>query len=328
MGTPKEASLAYHAPGSVSSGAMRLPGHMGEGDPSHRIDPDDHLVEPESRQEVIDGRIIEVSPARPGHGDTHCRLDTAIHSGVAQGYVASSDLLTRRDRENDFATDTCVRKAGIDPDSGYRYLEELSFEVFHTQSRSKACKRARYVIASGVRRIFGLFVDPVSPAHEASSQVAITVEEWSPDNDQWVVLDSGDYIDDPCLACPLPVASLMEATALDDAVVRMYIAKRNPVIEKLKTMSRTKGFRDGRDQGLRDGRNQGFLDGKRKALFDVLALRSIALTSAERTRINACTDLARLDAWFARALSVQRANELFNHSDATEPRATHRTEKR
>ncbi len=36
--------------------------------------------------------------------------------------------------ESDFATDVCVRKDGVDPETGGRYLEELSFEVAHTQS--------------------------------------------------------------------------------------------------------------------------------------------------------------------------------------------------
>ncbi len=51
------------------------------------------------------------------------------------GYVASPELLTRTETESDFATDVCVRREGVDPQTGGRHLEELAFEVANTQTR-------------------------------------------------------------------------------------------------------------------------------------------------------------------------------------------------
>ena len=54
---------------------------------------------------------------------------------LAEGYVASTELLTRTEKGFDFATDVCVRQEAIDPETGGRYLEEISFEVANTQTR-------------------------------------------------------------------------------------------------------------------------------------------------------------------------------------------------
>ena len=306
---PRDSSRVYLAPGSVSSGAMRLPGSSESRAWPDLRDPDDHLVEPETRQEIFRGQLVEVSPARPGHGDTHCRLDAAVRLCTREGYVASTDLLTRRDHDSDFATDTCVRKAGTvqGQDGETRHLEELSFEVFHTQSRSLARERARDVIASGVRRMFGLFVDPLSPAQEAAGQAAVTVEEWSPVRDAWIALDPGRAIEDPCLAAPLPVAALMDAAALDDAVARMLIARHNPVIEELARTSHDAGYDKGHDAGY----DKGQLAGQIAAVLELLAYRGIALTPAQRARIAACDDPIRLAGWITRSLSIESADELF-----------------
>jgi len=42
--------------------------------------------------------------------------------------TGSTDLLTRAGPGSDFATGTCIRRSGIDPRTGSRYLEEVAFE--------------------------------------------------------------------------------------------------------------------------------------------------------------------------------------------------------
>ncbi len=103
------AEMTYLAPGAVHSGSMRLPA----ADNPSRLDPDDHLVEPETRFEVFQGERVYVSPARPGHGDLHSRLDGVVGEHVATAYTTSVDLLTRRSDDNDFATDVSVRRDGL-----------------------------------------------------------------------------------------------------------------------------------------------------------------------------------------------------------------------
>ena len=93
-------------------------------------------------REVIDGQIIQVSPANPSHADRTVDISYVLRANVAPNYVASTDLLTRISDENDFATDVCIRKAGTDA-QGHRHLEELSFEVKYTQVLGKPLYNAR-----------------------------------------------------------------------------------------------------------------------------------------------------------------------------------------
>jgi hypothetical protein len=310
------------APGTAGAGAMQLPG-ASEG---VRWNPDAHLVPPETRQEIVRGELVEAQPARPGHGDTHARLDAVVSLSVAPGYVASSDLLTRRSADSDFATDTCVRKIGRNPETGYRWLEELSFEVFFTQSGREARERARDVISSGVRRMFGLFVSEGYFDGDVDGDVAIAVHEWSRERNDWIELEHDEVIEDPCLCAPLPVRALVHAAAADDAVVQALAARRNPALEQLRAESQVSGFRDGEAKGFRDGEAKGFRDGEakgfrdgeakgqvanqRQVLLDVLAHRGIELDASQAERIAACEDLATLRRWFLRALNVSRADEL------------------
>ena len=74
----------------------------------------DHLIVPETPQEMVRGRLLAM-PCKEGHGDPHCQIDYLIRAHVRPGYVASTDLLTRWSKDSDFASDTCIRKAGTDP---------------------------------------------------------------------------------------------------------------------------------------------------------------------------------------------------------------------
>ncbi len=89
---------------------------------------DDHCVRPESRKEMVRGRVVMAAPALLPHGQRHCELDYVIRGSVADGYVSATDLLTRHGPSSNFATDTCVMREGIDPNTGVRWLEELAFE--------------------------------------------------------------------------------------------------------------------------------------------------------------------------------------------------------
>jgi hypothetical protein len=284
-------------PGASSAGAMRLPGAR------ERWNPDDHAVQPEARQELVRGELVDALPARPGHGDTHSRLDAVVWLCVAPGWVVSTDLLTRRSASSDFATDTCVRRAGRDPATGHRCLEELSFEIFFTQALPEARERARDVSGSGVRRMFGLFVTERYRDADVDGQVDIAVREWSRERDEWVALDLDASIEDRCLRTPLPVRALVEAAAADDAIARALVARRNPVIEKLQAESEARGFRSGATRGKLEGRLEGKVETLRWALLDVLAHHRVALDDAQAERIAACQDPDVLQRWFTRALT-------------------------
>ena len=94
---------------------------------------DEYLDEPDEieRWERVDGRKKQALPAEAGHGDPHFKLDALVDAHLAEGYLGSTDLKTRVDVEHEYASDTCVRKEGIDPATGKRHLEALVFEVEH-----------------------------------------------------------------------------------------------------------------------------------------------------------------------------------------------------
>ncbi|HWN69844.1 MAG TPA: hypothetical protein VNM90_19515 [Haliangium sp.] len=265
---------------------MRLPA----ADSTPWPDPDDHLVEPGTRWEVFNGERVYVSPARPGHGDLHTRLGSLLDEHVAADYTASTDLLTRRSHDNDFATDVSVRRTGRNPATGHRYLEEISFEIFFQESRQYARARARNVVNYGVRRMLGIFVRERYPDSDTDGLVDYTVAEWSAERDDWVVLQPGAVIEDPTLLVPIPVEALTDAVASRDAVARALLATRNRVLQEHAARER--------------------LAAAREYLFGILARRQIALDAAQRARIDACEDLATLERWLLRAIEVTDASAL------------------
>ncbi len=237
-------------------------------------------------------------PARPGHGDIHSRLNKVIGHHAVPGYTASSDLLTRRSHDSDFATDTSVRRSGRNPATGYRYLEELSFEIFFQESREYARARARQVVASGGRRMFGIFVEERWPGSDEAGVVDCTVAEWSAERDDWRVLAPGEVIEDPALHLPIPIEALFDESASDDAVARALLAKNNPVLQEHDDEVHGKGHAEGR------------LAATRESIFEVLEHRKIALDAAQRDRIEACDDIAILERWMLLAIEVRDAAEL------------------
>jgi hypothetical protein len=284
--------MTYLAPGAVHSGSMRLPAADSQSWP----DPDDHLVEPGTRYEVFEGERVYVSPARPGHGDTHSRLGKVIDHHASSGYQVSTDLLTRRSKDSDFATDTSIRRAGINPATGHRYLEELSFEIFFQESGEYARTRARKVLASGVRRMFGIFVKERWPGSDDAGVVDCTVAEWSAERDDWVVLTPSEVIEDPALLLPIPVEALIDGVASDDAVARTLLAKKNRVFNR----------------ALEEHAVQMRLADARKYLVRILERRDIALDAAQRAIIDTCDDLEALERWLLRAGEVRDVAELLD----------------
>lgn len=281
------------APGGVNSGAMRLPGARN----APRFDPDDHVVEPGNRQEMFRGQVVEVSPARPGHGDLHVRLDKIVDLHAVDGYVASTDLLTRRSDDNDFATDTSVRRAGIDPATGHRYLEEVSFEIFFRESSEYARDRARDVVGYGVRRMFGIFVKERWPGSDHAGVIDCTVAEWSVERDEWILLAPDQVITDPVLHPPIPVKALVDAVASSDAAARALIARRNPEFEAHLAQARHEASL----QARREERQATI----REDIFEILEHRQIAVDEHQRARIHACADVTTLKRWLRRALDVE-----------------------
>lgn len=225
--------LAPPPPGS--SAALRLPS-------ARELPPvDEHLVKPETREQLVRGRQVLAMPALAPHGDRHFKLDYVIGAHVKEGYVGSTDLLTRTAARSDFATDTCIRRDGIDPSTNTRYLEELAFEVVNEQTVRDITEQAEDLTARGVRRLVAIFVKKGE------------VCEWSPQTSTWKKLDPEGTFTDRTLSRPLRVKEMLDAAEADNAVVRALAAKNNPVLAELVEGGRKEGQKEGRKEGHKEG---------------------------------------------------------------------------
>lgn len=279
--TPSDARRAPSSgPGSGSNAALRLPGAT---EPPPYVD--DRLVEPETREELVRGRRVHALPAKREHADPHSLFDRVIGSHAAKGFITSADLLTHASQGSDFATDVCVRRDGTDPRTGDRYLEELAFEVVHTQSRRSMTTRAKDLTKCGVRRVFAFFVK--------TGEVC----EWSPRKRRWLPLDPDGTLEDPVLVRPIPVRALLDAAVADNAVIDALDAKGTQRLVEIRKASYTKGSLDGRTQGR--------LESRLEAIETACELLAIPLGPRERTQL-AALDEAGLATLLARIKAERR----------------------
>ena len=232
---PGESRLALANSGSSAS--VELPSAS---TPRHQAYHDDRLVQPETREEIVRGHRIHALPANPEHGDEHTEVTYVIRSHAATGYVVSTDLLTRASEDSDFATDTCIRRSGIDPRTGDRYLEELAFEVVNEQSVRSMTERAKVLTERGVRRLVAIFVKKDE------------IGEWSADENRWIPLNLDDELEDPTLVRPVPLRALFDAAKADDSLVDALEAKNNPRLAEIKRQRPRGRTPRGDAQGDRD----------------------------------------------------------------------------
>ena len=277
-------------------GAAGAPRHLpGRGFP--RVD--DHLVVPEvTRDEIIGGRRVVASPADPPHATRHVDLSYVLRAHVAPGYVGAVDLLTRQGEKSDFASDACIYKEGVDPESGTRYLEEIAFEVVSGQKERDVTEKAVEMHRRGVRRIFAAFVK------------GPRLCEWSPESRSWRPLDAGSRIEDRCLVAPLAVAALLDAALADNAVAEALIAKGNPTILNREAAAEARGEAKGKAAGRAAGKAEGRAAGIAESILKIMEARGVAVSPAQREEILRCSDFDRLNQWLLRAALASSADEL------------------
>jgi hypothetical protein len=242
---PRSRPPVVLAPGASGGSPLRAPGQA-EALPAV----DDRAVEPETRQEMIDGQIVYVAPANEPHATVNSDLATLLTTHAATGYRAAVDLLTRTDKKNDFAPDASVFPDGKDPVTGGRLLERLAFEICDTQSRSRAMQKAAKLDARGVARIFCVDVNEYE------------VLEWSREAKQWRALSLDSAIEDASLVRPVAVAALLDAIERDNEVARALLTKQNPVLMQRLASERASGRVEGRLEGKREGRREGKREGQ------------------------------------------------------------------
>jgi Uma2 family endonuclease len=244
---------------------------------------DERLVMPETRFEIIDGEVLPVSPSNEPHGSRHSKISALLEAHVVTGYDVAVDMLTRTALRGDMAPDASVFPTARDKATGGRQIEELAFEVLDTETLPHAAKKARALVARGVRRVFAVDVERRRGL------------EWSRQTDAWEILPGGGAIADPVFAAPLPLQPLVDAVKADDAMAHALLAKKNPVLEA----------------ALREREARGMLAGKVAAVLGVLNGRGLRVSKKAAARIRAVTDEPTIDRWLARVATVETADELF-----------------
>jgi len=228
---------------------------------------DEHLVDPEvTRDEIVRGRRIVSEPAQAPHADLHSALSYLVGHHRRAGWVVSIHLLTRWAEDSDFATDVSVRRAGIEPTTDQRYLEELAFEIVYAQPLRDILERGEIACARGLRRFFAVLVE----THEVLELRNGRPFTFAPE----------DSIEDPCFVRPMEIAAMFDRAKADNAVARALLAKNSPAIEELRQR------------------------GRAEAVLDLLTERGIEVPEPIRERILATTDIAALKRWLTRAITA------------------------
>ncbi|MEE8586585.1 MAG: hypothetical protein V3T83_17220, partial [Acidobacteriota bacterium] len=216
---------------------------------------------------------------------------------LAPGYRVATDLLTRFDELNDFASDTAVLKDGTDPATGARHLEELAFEVVSEQQSEKVVtKKAPTMLRRGVRRVFAVFLKKGELREWQSGENALH-------RGRWVLVDPDSSIEDPSLSMPVPVGAILDAARSDDAVAEALLARGNPVLRRNRAEAHA--------EGEARGEARGEAKGKAGAILTILEKRGLAPDADARSRLRNCKDLTALDRWLERALAAGSLADVF-----------------
>ena len=199
---------------------------------------DERLIAPESRAEIVDGRMYRTMGANQPHGTRHFEATGLFFGTLADGYVGAVDMLTRADEDSDAAPDLSVFPAAPDPKTGGRQIEEIAVEVLDTERMSHATDKVEKFAARGVRRLFAIRV------------AARKVYEWDHPHHDWTELAEDAVIADRCFRVPVPVKALIDRVLADDTVARALIARGNRVLVEALAQREDKGRKEGLDQGF------------------------------------------------------------------------------
>ena len=262
---------------------------------------DEHLATPETPEEYFHGELRLKWPSKPPHAIQQYRLAYVLGGHVAEDYEGAVEMLTRTGHDTDFAPDASVFPKAPDEKTGGRQLEELAFEICSSQSTGAAGKKAEDLVGRGVRRVFCIAL-----GGPGQKRLKSFVAEWSRQTRTWSPIPDDGVIEDECLATPMPVKALLDATEGDDAVVHALMARGNRAIREIQEKAQAKGKAEGETEGEVRGR----IEERAAIVVSLLEERGVALTEEARQRILGCRDMALLTTWTRQALSVDSIDDL------------------
>ncbi|MFO0592805.1 MAG: Uma2 family endonuclease [Polyangiaceae bacterium] len=290
----RRSSHAMHCPPAGGGDAARFPGR--DALPA----PDDRLAPPETRLEYIGGVEVFAAPADQPHAHQHSQIDRVVGAHVKSPYEIAVDMLTRADEASDFAPDVSVYEPIVDRKTKRttgRKLEEIAFEVIDKQAQTVPTKKARELIARGVRRVFCVVVRDRQ------------LSEWSREHGRWEPFGPDAVIEDRCFVRPIRAEALVSSLLAEDEIARALLVKRPPAIDAALQESNARGHAQGREEGREEGRIEQIKQMQRTVLR-ALENRGLTVSARQRARIEATTDMTVLTRWFDEAFKVEKAGDL------------------
>lgn len=86
-------------------------------------------------------------------------------------------------------------------------------------------------------------------------------------------------------------------------------------LDRLVDQGISQGITEGIRQGIRQGISQGSLSKARQMTLELLETR-FGVSAEVRQRVNACSDIVQIDAWFKRAINAETLVEVFADASA------------
>jgi len=235
---------------------------------------DDRLVMPESRAEIVRGRLVMTPPADFPHAAIHVQIAYVLRAHAQDGLDVVIDMLTRTSRESDFAPDVSVVER--DPITRKPRIAEVSIEVVSAQSLSIATDKARELSSRGTRRAFCVIVAKAE------------LREWRPEADRWSEpLDREGVIEDRCFVRPIPVAALLDARRADESVVAALDARGEPALRPIEARGRAAAEARGRAAGEAIGEAAGELVGLRRGVLDLCEVLGVPVDPERHRTLDA-----------------------------------------
>ena len=128
----------------------------------------------------------------------------------------------------------------------------------------------------------------------------------------WLFVHATELTEVPADLTPGPYGEALELAnkaKFTVAELQAYEKARDEIRQVLE-IAETRWI-EGKLEGKREGKREGKLEGKRETLLRLLVRAGIALTVADRARIDACMDAETLDGWIDNVFRAKTAAEVF-----------------
>lgn len=155
------------------------------------------------------------------------------------------------------------------------------------------------------------------------------------------VLAGEELIAPGILQNPVPVDAFYDREVAHEAMLRNLLQRKGYAsVEAVKaegiaegkaqeiaegiTEGKAQGITEGKAQGIAEGIAKGALEARKTGLVMLLTARELPITDAQRKAIEACTELAQVDAWFVRAAVAKSTEEALGSTAPAKPRGARR----